>query len=194
MSICPSEGDREAVWASATVRGSFVAGVKGGQSDQELRKAGERKLTSAWFVGHYCISRVSGKGVIRTRERLGLHSGDNVRFTVGTPCLELLQSLDSSRVPNGRGRGGSHEEHAGQQGQDKEEPLGIHGERGGIEVEDGNLGVPSSWGPPFIIEKYCIIPRSVAWSIGVSLLMHQSSVTSIQVSEAPSLPENRTVR
>lgn len=105
-------------------------------------------------------------------------------------CFSLLTGAES---PTGVGAAEAMRNMQDNKVKTKKSHLGYMA-RGGVEVEDGNLGVPSSWGPPFIIEKYCIIPRSVAWPIGVSLLMHQSSVTSIQVSEAPSLPENRTVR
>jgi len=50
------------------------------------------------------------------------------------PGLEFLEPLGRSSIAVSHGSGGGHEEHARQQGQDKDDPLGVHGKCRGVEV------------------------------------------------------------
>ena len=93
-----------------------------------------------------------------------LLSGQDTTTTAGTPDLKLLQPLDGRDVPASYRRGRCHEEHAGQQRQDEDEPLGIHGKSSDVWVEvsegkgRGRASRCHSPKNPFFISAHCTIP------------------------------------
>jgi hypothetical protein len=92
------------------------------------------------YLGSVRFVKSTGLSLILRQQRLEgtstacLPSGHNSIVTTGTPQLELLQPLDGCDISTRHGRSGGHEEQVGQQGEGKDEPLGIHCRSSGVEV------------------------------------------------------------
>ena len=120
------------------------------------------------------------------RRRHNLPSGhDPIMAGTGTPYLKLSQPLDRCVVSAGYGCSGGHEEYAGQQGQDEDEPLGVHRRKSsGVEVGrlrargGGGLGVSFPWVSFLYLPKTTTSPIPLAGlsQIVCSLIWFQKPV------------------
>jgi len=102
------------------------------------------RLGSLNIAGFVSLSIVDGSSTGReTYDEMSIGRAEGIpclpstkgAIVIRTPRLELLQPLDRCGVSASHGCSGGHEEHACQQGQDEDEPLGVHRESSGVEVE-----------------------------------------------------------